>query len=55
MGYNNGYWDNKITCDDIFGHMKRDKLAWAIPELINAWVNAGKEKIWYYPDIKLEE
>ena len=53
--WDNGYWDNKITCDDIFGHMKRDKLAWAVPEVINAWVNAGKEKIWYDPDINLEE
>ena len=35
--------------------MKRDKLAWAVPEVINAWVNAVKEKIWYDPDINLEE
>ena len=53
--WDNGYWDNKITCDDIFGHMKRDTLTWAVPEVINAWVNAGKEKMWYDPDINPEE
>ena len=43
--WDNGYWDNTKTCDDIFGHLKRDKLTWTVPEIIAAWVNAGKAKI----------
>ena len=48
--WDNGYWDNTKTCDDIFGHLKRDKLSWATPEVINAWVNAGKAKLWDNPE-----
>ena len=48
--WDNGYWDNTKTCDDIFGHLKRDKLAWAVPEVIAAWVNAGKVKMWENPE-----
>ena len=48
--WDNGYWDNTKTCDDIFGHLKRDKLTWAVPEVIAAWVNAGKTKMWDNPE-----
>ena len=48
--WDNGYWDNTHTCDDIFGHLKRDKLSWAVPDVINAWVKAGKAKIWDNPN-----
>ena len=48
--WDNGYWDNTKTCDDIFGHLKRDKLTWTVPEVITAWVNAGKRKMWEDPE-----
>jgi endoglucanase len=48
--WDNGYWDNTKTCDDIFGHLKRDKLTWAVPEVIGAWINAGKVKMWEDPE-----
>ena len=48
--WDNGYWDNTYTCDDIFGHLKRDKLSWAVPDVINSWVKAGKAKIWDNPN-----
>ena len=48
--WDNGYWDNTKTCDDIFGHLKRDKLTWSVPEVITSWVNAGKTKMWEDPE-----
>ena len=47
--WDNGYWDNTKTCDDIFGHLQRDRLTWATPDVIAAWVNAGKAKMWENP------
>jgi hypothetical protein len=32
--WDNGYWDNTKTCDDIFGHLKRKDLEWENEELI---------------------
>ena len=48
--WDNGYWDNTKTCDDIFGHLQRDRLTWATPDVIVAWVNAGKAKMWENPE-----
>ena len=48
--WDNGYWDNTKTCDDIFGHLQRDRLTWATPDVIAAWVNAGKAKMWENPE-----
>ena len=50
--WDNGYWDNTKTCDDIFGHLQRDKLSWTTPEVIIACINAGKTKMWDNPDTK---
>ena len=50
--WDNGYWDNTKTCDDIFGHLQRDKLSWATPDVIKPWINAGKTKMWDNPDTK---
>ena len=50
--WDNGYWDNTKTCDDIFGHLQRDKLSWTTPEVIRAWLNAGKTKMLDNPDSK---
>ena len=48
--WDNGYWDNTKTCDDIFGHLQRDRLSWFTPDVIVSWVNAGKAKMWDNPD-----
>ena len=40
--WDNCYWDNKKTCDDIFGHMKRDLLEWENEELIKEYIKSGK-------------
>ena len=50
--WDNGYWDNTKTCDDIFGHLNREKLSWTVPKVISSWVEAGKAKIWDNPDKK---
>jgi hypothetical protein len=43
--WDNGYWDNSKTCDDIFGHLKRDELEWENEELIKEYIKAGKEPL----------
>jgi endoglucanase len=52
--WDNGYWDNTKTCDDIFGHLQRDRLSWFTPDVIVSWVNAGKAKMWDDPDYEPE-
>ena len=49
--WDNGYWDNSKTCDDIFGHLKRDQLEWENEELIKEYIKAGKTPLEENPEV----
>ena len=49
--WDNGYWDNTKTCDDIFGHLKRDRLEWENEELIKEYIKAGQEPLVEDPEV----
>ena len=48
--WDNGYWDNTKTCDDIFGHLNREKLKWTAPDVIGKWIEAGAKDLWVNPE-----
>jgi hypothetical protein len=43
--WDNGYWNNSATCDDIFGHLQRDSLTWTTPSYISALIKAGQNPL----------
>ena len=49
--WDNGYWDNSKTCDDIFGHLKRDRLEWENEEIIKEYIKAGQLPLEDDPEI----
>ena len=49
--WDNGYWDNTKTCDDIFGNLKRKQLEWIIPPFMTALVKAGKKPLQDDPEV----
>jgi endoglucanase len=40
--WDNGYWDNTKTCDDIFGHFQRSELTWENGNFISALIQSGR-------------
>ena len=43
--WDNGYWDNTKTCDDIFGHFQRTQLTWENGNFISALIDSGKKPL----------
>ena len=40
--WDNGYWDNTKTCDDIFGHFHRSELTWENGNFLSTLIKAGR-------------
>ena len=49
--WDNGYWDNTKTCDDIFGNLKRNELEWVIAPFITILLKAGQRPLEENPEI----
>ena len=49
--WDNRYWDNTKTCDDIFGNLKRNELEWVVPSFISALLRAGMRPLVDDPEL----